>query len=233
MALVRFPEGQQRSGSTGGAVFSHNRYGPYIRARSVPVNPQTTRQNVVRARLTDLSTYWRETLSQGQRDAWDQYADETSMPNAFGESINLTGLNHFLRSNQAVLEVGATLIATAPGIPGLAPAPANPVLSCSVATGNVSLAWTADPLCPWDTNDAWYILVYLGSPVAPSRKFFGGPFRYQMNVAGADPVPPTSPQTSAFVFTLQEGQRCFWYMRVLDELGRLSPAVQKTFLVAA
>ena len=54
---VVLPEGQQRSGSIGGATWSHNSSGAYIRARSIPVNPNTDRQNAVRVAVRNLAIF--------------------------------------------------------------------------------------------------------------------------------------------------------------------------------
>lgn len=234
MALIRFPEGQQRSGSSGGLVFSHNRFGAYIRTRSIPVNPKTPRQEVVRARATTLAQYWRETLTQAQRDGWDEYAEATSVPNKFGDSIHLTGLNHFLRSNQALLEVGSTVQADRPFTSGLAPAPLTLAYTASVATGLISISWTgAGEPFPWFAYDDWFALFYMALPRSAARTFCGGPFRYVGSLEGNTTTPLTSPQTKAASFELTEGARSWVYARVLDERGRLSPPVQATFLIAA
>ena len=64
MALIRYAEGQQRSGSIGASVYSHNRYGAYIRARSVPVNPNTDRQVAIRNAIRALTIAWGNTPGQ-------------------------------------------------------------------------------------------------------------------------------------------------------------------------
>lgn len=78
MTLIRFAEGQQRSGSIGATVHSHNRFGQYIRARSVPVNPNTARQVIARNAARSIMIAWQNTLTQDQRDAWNVYAANLS-----------------------------------------------------------------------------------------------------------------------------------------------------------
>ncbi|MBA7656193.1 hypothetical protein ES703_64108 [subsurface metagenome] len=122
MALVVLPEGQQRSGSIGGTVWSRNSAGAYIRNRSVPVNPNTDRQVAVRNYVKNLTIRWANTLTQPQRDAWDVYAANVDWLNKLGDSVNLTGMPHYVRCNTLRLVLLQTRIDDAPIIFNLAAA---------------------------------------------------------------------------------------------------------------
>lgn len=232
MAAIRFPEGQQRSGSSGGLVFSHNRYGAYIRARSIPVNPKTTRQQVIRGRATFLSQYWREVLIETEREAWEVYAQATPMTNKWGDPVHLTGLNHFLRSNSARLEASMTVLAEAPAVPGLSSADYTLYATGSAATQHISIVFITG-IIGWNNHDGWALLAYQGSPVAASRRFFGGPWRVFASLIGSAAVPVASPKTIDVTFPIAVGQKCWIYHRVLDATGRLSEKLECSFLVGA
>ena len=56
MALIKTgPAVAVISGSVGGTVFSRNKGGAYMRNRSIPVNPQSAAQVVVRAAMAFLT----------------------------------------------------------------------------------------------------------------------------------------------------------------------------------
>lgn len=230
MALVRFPEGQQRSGSTGGAVFSHNRFGAYIRARSVPVNPATDRQTAVRTALRNLAIYWHTVLTQAQRDAWDLYASNVAWLNAFGDECRLLGINHYIRSNSAIAQGGGDRVDDAPTIFDLAAAEWDLGASASEATQDISVSF--DPNGAWMDETGGYQFCFAGSPQNPSIKFFNGPFRYLGVIAGDPVTPPTSPAALASPWPFVADQRIWVKTRVCRADGRLSQFAQVNFLAA-
>lgn len=234
MALIRFAEGQQRSGSIGATVYSHNRSGAYIRARSVPVNPATDRQIAARNRMDYLVDAWKTTLTQAQRDAWEQYAAGTPWLNKLGDSIYLTGLNMYVRTNTLVLQAGGTDIDTAPGVLGVAAAEQDLAVVASEAAHTLSVSY--DDTADWCDLAGAYQLVYMGAPVNPGIKFFGGPYRFAKAIAGDDIAPPSSPEvipTGDVPWTFVEGQRIWVRTRIVLDDGRVSPFAQANFLAVA
>lgn len=226
MALIRFAEGQQRSGSIGSTVYSHNRYGAYIRARSVPVNPNTDRQVAVRNAVRALTIAWQITLTQVQRDAWNTYAANVGWQNKFGDAVNLTGLNHYVRSNTALLMLGLPRVDAAPVIFNLAAAELELDCSASEATQQITCAF--DDGEPWATEAGAHQFFYMGLPQNAAITFFGGPFRY-IGVANGS-VPDASPLAFAATFPFAEGQRIWIQSRILRADGRLSEFAQHNFL---
>jgi len=80
MALVKFGGGVVgMSGSIAGTTFARNRSGSYARAKTKPINPNTTLQNLVRATFAMLSARWAQTLTEAQRTAWNLYASSVSV----------------------------------------------------------------------------------------------------------------------------------------------------------
>ena len=96
-------------GSIGGQTASRNRFGNYLRARTTPVNPRSSKQNKVRAVVQYLAQYWSNTLTQAQRDGWEVYAAAITRTNKLGAQIKLTGFNHFIRSNTPLLQSDKTI----------------------------------------------------------------------------------------------------------------------------
>jgi hypothetical protein len=67
--------GAPQSGSQANTVASRNRYGQYYRNRATPVNPHTSLQGTVRARLAINAATWR-TLTAAQRAGWGDLASK-------------------------------------------------------------------------------------------------------------------------------------------------------------
>jgi len=229
MALIRFPEGQQRSGSSGGTVFSHNRYGAYIRPRSIPVNPNTDRQAVVRNAVKSLTIRWAIVLTQLQRDAWDLYAELTPWTNKFGDTVYLTGLNHYVRCNTPRVQWVIAPIDAAPTYFNLGAPDTN--LSATASEATQQLTVDGDPAGYWiGEPDAWYFIA-MGVPQNPGIKFFDGPWRQISALPGQGPPPFPAIIDTAWPFA--EGQRIWVQTRVARGDGRLSTFARYNFLTAA
>lgn len=186
MALIRWPEGQQRSGSIGGSTYSHNRFGAYVRARTIPVNPNTQRQVDVRNLMQNLTIQWGTVLTQLQRDAWDLYASNITWFNALSEAVFLSGLNHYIRSNVPRMMCGLEKLQDAPCEMYLAIPEQQLIVTGSFATQLLSVAY--DDTAAWASETGGFQIVYMGKPVSPAKKFFNGPWRKICCILGEDPV---------------------------------------------
>lgn len=230
MALIRYAEGQQRSGSLGATVYSHNRYGQYVRARSIPVNPRTPLQVAARNRVKALASAWQNILTQGQRDAWDLYADTVGWQNKLGEAVHLTGLNMYVRTNAIAIQAGLARIDAAPTNFTLAVAEQALVGTASEATQQVTI--TYDDTQPWDNETGGCEVFYLGSPQNSGITFFNGPWRYLGAVLGVTGAPVASPFIGAAGYPIADLNRLFVYSRIMRADGRLSGPARHTFLCA-
>lgn len=229
MAVIRLPGGEQRSGSIGGTVYSHNAAGAYIRARSIPVNPNTDIQVAVRNAVRALSIAWANTLTQGQRDAWGVYASNVSWQNALGDVIQLTGLNHYIRSNSVRVRNGIARVDAAPVIFNLATAELDLSATASEATQDLTI--DGDAGGDWvGEADAWQFFS-MGIPQNGAIEFFNGPWRQLAAVPGAGP--PPFPVVIGAVFPFAEGQRVWVRSRIARGDGRLSEFAQVNFLGGA
>lgn len=229
MALVRLGDGQQRSGSIGGTVYSRNRSGAYIRARSIPVNPNTARQVQFRNALRSLSIAWQIDLTQAQRDAWNVYGANVTWQNKLGDSINLTGLNHYLRSNVTLVGLGKPRVDPAPVIFTLAAAELSLGATASEATQQVTV--TYDDTQAWANEAGAFQFFYLGRPQNGGIAFFKGPYRFVNLADGATPA--VSPGIFAATFPFAAGQRLWVRSRIIRADGRLSEFAEVNFLGAA
>lgn len=221
MGLVRYGGGiTQISGAIGGDVHARNRFGNYIRPRTKPVNPHSIRQEAVRAILSYLAEYWHETLDATERNLWAVYAAAVAMKNRLGETIHLTGFNHFIRSNTARMNFHPGAVTFAPNILSLPEK--DPDLTCDeedvagqtfTFTNNVALfAANGDPFVT--------LMIYQGQPQLISRNFFAGPWRYIGGFGVAEGQAGTVTLDAGFAFAVD--QKVWFQARSYTNFGRLS-----------
>lgn len=221
MALVKYGGGIiQMSGSIAGTTFARNRFGNYARARTKPVNPNTDLQGVVRDAMSAMTTRWAQTLKDSRRKMWNTYAAGVAMKNRLGESVFLTGFNHYLRSNIPRVQAGLAVIDDGPTIFEL-PAK-DPTFAITASQLSQKIEVTFDNAMDWAKEPGAYMLKYQGSPQNPQRNFFAGPWKFMDSIAGcADPL-PSSPDSEDVVFPITELQRLWVYARITRADGRLS-----------
>lgn len=207
------------SGSAGGLTASRNRFGNYFRTRAVPVQPNTSRQQFVKAAFAALSVRWTG-LTQAQRDTWDLYAENTPVTNKLGLTVLLTGLNMYIRNNLPRDQASFTVIDTAPSIFGLGLF--RPVLDFAAvaATDTLTVTWNADD--GWDDADGAGLLLYVGRPQSPSVHFYKGPFAFTGSVNGSSTTPPLTPTDTISVEPFVAGQAIFLRLQVTEADTRLS-----------
>jgi len=221
MALVKFGGGiVKMSGTIAGNTYARNRSGDYVRSWKNPVNPRTERQEAIKAIVSFLAEYWHQELTDAQRTAWESYADAVLMKNRLGDSINLTGFNHFIRTNAAILTMPETKLDAAPTILSLPEKDTS--LTCSeesIASQEFTFTCDTDG---WSAgvDDKLGILLYMGQPQLPSRNFFKGPWRYMDYIDDTEGAAGTGSYVAPFPFA--EGQKVFFKARIITVSGRLS-----------
>lgn len=232
MALVQYGGGiLDARGSIGGQVHSKNRFGSYIRARTTPVNPQSSRQNLIRAIIAGLSNNWSAVLTQAQRDAWEVYADAIVFTNKLGAAIKLTGFNHFVRSNSVRAQNAKTAIATGPTT--LTLPPADPLMVATVDEAGQQVSVVFDDTLDWVDQDNGHMFVYMSAPKNTGVNFIGGPFRLAGSIDGDSTTPPTSPSVLSVPFPVAENQEVVVRARISEEDGRLSDLFRSQSSVTA
>lgn len=232
MALVKFGGGiVQMSGSIAGDTFSRNRYGNYVRARTKPVNPNTALQQAVRAAIAFLTTRWSQTLTAVQRTAWNLYADSVNMQNRLGETVHLSGFNHYVRSNTTRKTGPTVVIDDGPTVFELPEQ--DPTFAVTASEATQALTISFDNTLPWAVEDDSFLLLFQGQPQNAQRNFFGGPWRFITWVPGADPGGAITPSVNVGGFAIAEGQRQWVYGRISRADGRLSVPFRGDVTVAA
>lgn len=220
----------QMSGSIGGVVGSHNKGGMYLRARSIPTNPQSAAQANVRNAMSSLVTRWNDTLTAGQRDAWEVYAANVPKTNSLGDSILLSGQQWYLACNVPrlrALNSGISALSTI-AVVDAAPttfsrATLSPVSLPDVSAGTDEFDVGYDNSDDWADTDNGFLLIQQSAPQNASKNFFKGPFRLAAGIAGDTATPPTSPETVTSLFSLTAGQKLILRVVACNADGRTSP----------
>lgn len=218
-------------GSIGGQTASRNRNGNYLRARTTPVNPRSSKQNKIRAVVQYLAQYWSNTLTQLQRDGWEVYAAAITRTNKLGAQIKLTGFNHFIRSNTPLLQNGKTIVAAPPTT--LTLPPGDPLFVCTVDEAAQQISVVFDATEAWNTQTGGYFIVSMSIPKAAGTNFIGGPMRVADVIVGVDPGGVASPQVMAVPFPVAEGQEVVCSARIAENDGRLSDVFRSQSSVTA
>jgi hypothetical protein len=232
MAKIIYGSGiNQISGTLDGVVYSRNRFGGYARRYTVPVNPNSARQQSVRNTFQELTEHWNTTLTAAQRTAWNLYGANVPVLDRFGASINLTGFQHYLRSNTVIRQCGLTRVDDGPTTFALPETDGTFSASASEATQEISI--TFDDAAGWASEDNAAMPIYGGRPQLATRDFFAGPWRFADSIDGDQAGAPTSPATVTSAYTITEGQRLWIYGRIVRADGRLSDPFRSDLTVGA
>lgn len=216
------------SGALAGIVFSHNKGGQYIRARSTPTDPGTVQQTAMRNAIAVLSSRWASTLTQVQRDAWDVYAANVPRPDRIGGTQLLSGIAMYIRSNSVRLQadpIGSDLPIVDDG-----PTTFNvgsytiPIVSTLSPFVDLSLLFTGGE--DWQAEDGAAMIAWTSRPVSPSKKFFKGPYRVVAPFLGNSTTPLDGIQSTTAAFPWVSGGAAFAKLNVTRADGRLGDVVR-------
>ncbi len=206
-------------GSIGGMTGSRNRAGLYLRARAIPVNPNTGFQVTIRAIFGNLSARW-GTLTDAQRDAWTTYAINVTTQDRFGDAQTLTGHAMYVRNNTARVQAGLDPVDDGPVVFSMDSL--SPIgFQSSAAADELSIDFVeADD---WVGEDDAGLLIYGSRQVAPTINYFKGPYRFTAFIAGNLALPPTTPSVEDSLFALDVGNASFCRFQSVRADGRVSP----------
>lgn len=216
--LVQSPIFNKMSGKMGGLVGARNAGGMYVRTNSMPVNPNTPEQQLVRSYLASLVSRWTSVLSKAQREAWSTYGQNVSKKNRIGATINVSGQNWFIGSNSLRLRAGLSIVDDAPTEFSMATF-TPPTVSLAKTNGDITVAFTNSDVWAGEVGGA--LLLFASRPLSQSRNFPATSFMYVGKIAGAV-SPPTSPSTFTNPFNIEENYRQWYRLISLRADGRVS-----------
>jgi hypothetical protein len=169
----------QLSGSSGSTTASHNRFGSYLRNRVIPVNPNSTSQQAVRALFGGYSQAWRG-LSDAQREGWNAMALNIPRVDPLGSQYFQTGAQLFVGTNINRDAVGDATTDDAPALDA-APVLTSVTLVATIAVGGtLTVAYTGTGGSA--TNN---MIVRASAPRSAGRQYVGrGELKQILAVAG-------------------------------------------------
>lgn len=205
MAIISPIHGEMR-GSIGGSTWSRNRGGQYVKQRATPVNPNSSRQQVVRSILATLAQAWGG-LTTAEREAWNTYAQENPVLNSLGQEIYLTGLDWFVKINSRLSDAGDTLLDEPP----IGPGPGS-LSTLSIAfTDATTITVTFTPGLAADERLQVWTSLPQGTGTSPNFK--------QCRLAGYTAAEAESPASVTLPFSFQIGERAVVYVAIIDDEG--------------
>lgn len=220
----------QVSGSIGGLTGSRNAGGMYFRARGLPTNPNTSRQQAVRNAVSLLATRYVEELSPSQRESWRLYAANVPLVGPLGDPRDIGPMPMYVRCNVPRIQAGLDIVDDGPTIFDQGPAvltTANPTYQLAdpgVTPSQVSIPF--DTAESWPNQDDSALLVYMSRPQNPSIERYHGPYRYVGAIEGADSDGPTPPAVlTNLPYEPAPDQHIWFRLRVTLADGRLSPTI--------
>lgn len=168
-----------RSGSYQGITSSRNRFGQYVRTRATPVNPASTAQGLVRARMSANAAAWRA-LTDAQREGWESLGAAMSRTDSLGQAYTLNGFMAYCSVNNNKALAGDASVSAAPAL--VTP---STILTATITltAAAFSIAYTPTPM-PAATR-----LVTYCSPQRSAGRNFEADFRYIAVSAAAAATP--------------------------------------------
>lgn len=211
----------QASGSIAGMTASRNRGGSYLRARVVPVNPNTERQGQARANMAQIVGAWSVDLSEADRDAWTAYAAATPVIDRLGDQLILTGQQMFIKTQLTRLIAGLGIVNAGPVTAGLATTPTlsgDPTVDASSG-----IIYSVDVAGAAGTGT---LVIYSSQPVPASRTAAHA----VKSFAGVDPAATVDVfagtlAAATLPYTYSAGQKVRVSFVYLSDDGRVSAEV--------
>lgn len=221
MALVVFGGGIiEMRGKIAGNVFSRNRAGAIVRARVIPVNPNTPRMIAAKGAMSRVSAMWLDSASAAQRIEWGVFADNIIEQNKVGQDYHMSGFNQFVRSNSVLRNAGLAQVLDGPSL--FAKPAQDDTMTVEVSESSQELSITFADGREWVDLDGAGMIVQMGIPVNPTINFFDGPWRAAGVIRGDVASAPTSPATIAVAYPVVENQKIFVRAKIIFDDGRVS-----------
>lgn len=192
--------GDTQSGSRGGTTASRNRFGQYYRRRAVPVQPRSSAQVDVRARMANNAAGWRN-LTDVQRADWKSLGDQITRSDALGQSYTFNGFMAYTSVNNNNQAAGNAVVSTPPTLtdPGTLAS-----ITLTLTNAAFSVAYTATPL---GTGVRAFIFA---SPQLSAGRAFNGNYRLIAVTAAAAASPANILSAYSAIFgTPVTGNRIF------------------------
>lgn len=204
----------EASGRIDGAVASRNRGTEYFRSIGPAPTSFTTEQAQVQAAVAAANTAW-QSGSSSWRDGWTRFAAERHHPDRIGRRFPRTGWNEFLRWAVPRLQANTVFSLTLPingPAPTMAEQPQDPKLLLSFRSDTTAFVDFEDR-ADWTLDPDSALLVYVSSPISPTRNRAYGGYNITAAIVGDPGSPPPSHLGINLPAGWSSGERLFWRAR--------------------
>lgn len=217
MAKVLDPFGAREArGSVGGITASRNKAGQYLRINASPVQPRTSSVQAKRYAFQKLVREFND-LSVVNIDAWNDFGRDWTVTDAFGNSINNTGLDWYMALNTRLNAMGVTSISTPP----LNPNPSyNPTISIAQESAD---SWIEATMSGFSIADSG-VFIEWSNNLPRSRRFAQKSLRLRRIVTLGDVSPLTLIASS--LLSMDDSVVQF-RITAVDSKGRGTPALRQ------
>ena len=177
MARVKLsPILTQASGSVGGITLQRNKFGMTMRQKSMPTNPCSSAQYVIRQHMITIQAAW-QNLTDAQRLQWNRFLDFSGQTIKHDKSVRLSGHALYLKYQLYRLLTGYSLLTTITYVP----MPAVPLIQEMTLDAGV---WEIEFSSAVDYSD-FFFLFSITTPRYENRVFSKRGLRF-MKVTPAD-----------------------------------------------
>jgi len=208
-------------GSVGGATFSHNRGGSYVKRRATPTNPNTLAQTDIRGILATLSSGW-SSVDEMDRLAWNNWAAANPSTDSLGNEINWSGHQAYIGLNSRLLRAGSAALPQPPITSG--PAALLTLAATFTEPSDYSIAYTATPLAAGHR-----LLIWWTRPGSPGQN----PNFNQARLLTVTAAAAASPAVGFTNETLTANQELNIFAQIMDASGQVSPVLKARAIVEA
>lgn len=205
----------QVSGSIGGMTAAHNKSGMYLRARNIPVNPNTASQVNARGAFAAAAQMWSTSIDDIERDTWRFYAAGTPVVNSLGDTVHLSGFNWYVATNAFLMGADQPDVGSAPDTVGIGPQILGMAINADVSSQDftgvsieLNTALTATQL----------LRVWVSNPVSAGTLFYKGP--WNEIYTAMDPATNFVGITAGAPWPLTTGSQLFYRARIIDTADR-------------
>lgn len=158
------------SGALGNDVFSHGRYGAYIRRRVIPTAAFTSYTLKIRNILTICSRAW-GSLDVEEQMAWNTWAQSHPITDRLGQKREIFGAAAYTEINSRLLLATDTAIDLPPA--GAAPAPLTTLSAVLDASAHTCVLTTA----PTPLGANYRLWIQVAMKLAPGSKYMENIFK--------------------------------------------------------
>jgi len=215
--------------SIGGVTYFRTRYCQIVaRNRTIPADPNTPAQQTIRTTFGTAAAQW-ALISEDDRAAWKDFADQTPWLNKLGQVIHLTAQSMYIAIRTANTQCTPTAPPATwnrpPKVPGLLPQPHIDTTDCPFPPPtNVG---QKVEITNQSATQSMKFSIYFAGPFNPSVHYYKGPYDPLLYLCTPSVLPGAT--VSVPYCDLILGRRYFIMVRGLLHPDRINMTTEQYF----